>query len=40
MLRHEPGQDPAAISARELGVAAFLLLLAVALAVAFTTAIA
>ena len=40
MLRREPSQDPAAISDRELGIAAFLLLLVVVLAVAFVPAIA
>ena len=40
MLRREPTQDPAVISDRELGVAAFILLIAVVLAVAFVPAIA
>jgi len=40
MLRREPTQDPAVISDRELGVAAFLLLVVVVLAVAIIPAIA
>ena len=40
MFRPEPRQDPATISDRELGIAAFLLLLVVVLAVAIVPAIA
>jgi hypothetical protein len=40
MLRREPSREPDVISDRELGVAAFILLIAVVLAVAFVPAIA
>ena len=40
MLRREPSQHPATISDRELGIAAFLLLVVVVLAVAIVPAIA
>ena len=39
MLRRDPSHEPATVSDRELGVAAFLLLLVVVLAVAIVPAI-
>jgi hypothetical protein len=39
MLHHEPRREPATVSDRELGFAAFLLLLVVVLAVAIVPAI-